>query len=477
MSHDVLVIGAGANGLTTAHLLANAGRRVTVLEQRDHDAPGLETGAVPSVVSADLGIGGAITIERPDPWITTMTDAGPLALYQDVARSAEALRQYSTADAGKWPAFCERMHALAGVLEALSVAPAPDIATTSPAELFDLAKLGLKVRGLGRSAMVDLLRILPMPVSDFLDEWFEYPALKAVLAAGGVMHLCQGPRSGGTTFVMLHHHIGARSGVFRTPRSNLRRLLLEKPGITIRRGVKVERIAVHAGAVTGVVLAGGETLSAPVVVSGADPRATFLGMLEPGRLAPEFSLAVRNVRCRGVVARVRFELDGPADLGPVFEGASVEQLERAYDATKYGQMSEKPWFEARGEGSVVEAQVQYVPAKLKGESWDEAARSKLSGAVLAALEKFAPGIGARVRGTEVLGPADLERRSGLTEGQAYHAELGLDQILFMRPVAGWSRHRTPIRGLYLCGAGTHPGGAVAGASGRLAARAILEDRP
>lgn len=471
MSRDIAVIGAGANGLTCAHLLARAGHRVTVLEQRAAPPAGVESGTVLPAVAAALGV--SPQVELPDPWISARTDSGLLELFQDPRRSAESIRRLSGRDAERWPAFCDRLHKLAQVLESLSAMPAPDIMSTSPGELLALAKLGLKARGFGREVLIDLLRTLPMPVADFLDEWFESQPLKAVLAGGGVMHQCHGPRSGGTTFVLLHHHIGCPIGVFRQPRTNLRALLAERAGTApapaVRYATRVERILVQAGRVRGVVANGGE-LPADIVVSGADPRATFIGMLEPGTLAPEFSLAVRNIRCRGVAARVTLTLDGPAGFAPVFDGASIDALERAYDATKYARMSDRPWVEARTEGALVEAHVQYVPATLT--DWDDDARRRLGDVVVAALERQVPGIGRRVRGIEVVGPADMARE-GLTEGQAYHAELGLDQILFMRPVAGWSRYATPIRGLFLCGAGTHPGGALAGASGAAASREIL----
>jgi phytoene dehydrogenase-like protein len=233
-------------------------------------------------------------------------------------------------------------------------------------------------------------------------------------------------------------------------------------------GAPVERIIVKRGRVTGVVVNGRE-IPADVVVSSADPRTTFLDLLEPGHLAPEFSLAVRNIRCRGVAARVVIELDGPGVSGVMFDGPSVDHLERAYDATKYGRISDRPWIEARAEGTRIEAHVQYVPAKLK--DWNEAARQQLGRQAVEAVERQHPGTATLVKSSAVSGPADLAGQ-GLTEGQPYHAELGLDQILFMRPVAGWSRYRTPIEGLYLCGAGTHPGGALAGASGWLAAGEI-----
>jgi len=466
MSEKIIVIGAGSNGLACAHLVRKAGRDVLVLDKRERPGEDIESGAVLPEVAAGLGLNGTLRVELPDPWVTTRSDAGVLELFQDPRRSAESIRKLSGRDAERWPAFCDRMHKLALVLGALSVLPAPDIMSTSPGELLSLAKLGLKARGFGRDVMIDLLRALPMPVADLLDEWFESQPLKAVLAAAGVMHQSHGPRSGGTTYIMLHHHIGCPPGVFRQPRTNMRSLL----ATGVRWATRVERITVKAGRVTGVV-AGGAHLPADVVVSGADPRATFIDLLEPGNLAPEFSLAVRNIRCRGVAARVTIELDAPAAFGTIFEGASLDHLERAYDATKYGRMSDRPWVEARAEGTRVEALVQYVPVNTR--DWNDAAREQIGRHVLSALEQHQPGIGSSVKQVAVTAPSDLATQ-GLTEGQPYHAELGLDQILFMRPVAGWSRYRTPVEGLYLCGAGTHPGGALAGASGWLAATEILK---
>ena len=475
MSHDVIVIGAGANGLVAAHLLAKAGRQVLVLEQRDAEEERLETGAVLPQVEQDLGLAGVLVTERPDPWLTAPNgEGGLLELWQDPERTADSLSLISEADARAWPRFAGRMHALAGVLADLAALPAPDIATRNPAELFALGKLGLRVRGLGRETIIDLLRVMPMPVADLLDEWFESDVLKAALAAGGVMHLCQGPRSGGTSFVMLHHHVGSPPGVFRPPLTDLRLRLLSRPGVEIRRGARVARISVRAGRARSVVLDGGEELPARAIVSNADPRATLLSLLEPGWLPPETSLAVRNIRCRGVAALVTLHLTGEAPFRDAFIGPSIEFLERAYDDAKHGRISAAPWIEARAWDHRIEAHVQYVPAKPE-EGWNEEARRRLGKLVVEGLSRRAPGLAGMVRAAEVWAPADFERQFGLTEGQAYHAELGLDQILFMRPVAGWSRHRTPIVGLYLCGAGTHPGGALAGASGRLAARAILED--
>ncbi len=477
MSPNAIVIGAGANGLVAAHLLARAGRRVLVLERQAEAQAVADAGWVPPAVVRDLALDRhGLLIQRPDPWLAVaLPDGGRLELSQDPGRTVEAIRRHSPADAAKWPEFCARMRRLGGVLEALYQQPAPDVETREPGELLRLGRLGLAVRRLGRQAVIDLLRILPMSAAELLDEWFTSDALKAALGAAGVLHLRQGPRAGGTAFNLLHHHVGCGPGVFRPPLSNLSRVLAGLPGVEVRRGTPAARITVDAGRASGVILSSGEHLPAPVVVSGADPRATLLGLLEPGWLDPEFVRAVRAIKCRGVAARVTLTLDRAPDFTTLLVADSLDHLERAHDDAKYGRVAQRPWLEARAEDGRGVVHVQSVPHAPANGGWTDARREALGDAVLEQLLARAPALRAAVTGREVLTPADLEARFGLTEGHAYHGELTLDQILFMRPVAGWSRYRTPVRGLYLCGAGTHPGGAVAGGAGRLAARQILKD--
>lgn len=474
MNHDTIVIGAGVNGLTTAHYLARARRRVLVLEQHKDSGAAPDAGWVPEALIKELHLARhGLVVQQPDPWIAAaLPDGGRLELSRDVAQSAAAIRRLSPGDAAKWPEFCARMRRLAGVLEELYTQSAPDVETRDPGELLRLGLLGLRVRRLGRQGMIDLLRVLPMAVQELLDDWFESDALKAVLGAAGVMHLRQGPRGGGTAFNLLHHHVGSPAGVFRPPHSNVSHVLAGLPGVEIRRNSRVVRITVQDGRATGVTLASGEEIPAAAVVSSADPRATLLGLLDAGWLDPEFLRAVRNIKCRGVAAQVTLTLERAPDFTTLLVAPSLEYLERGYDDAKYGRHSASPWLEARADGTRVDVHVQYVPYV----SDADVTRAQILGdTVFDLLSQHVLGL-PHVTAREVLTPEALELRGGLTEGHLYHGEHTLDQILFMRPVAGWSRYRTPIRGLYLCGAGTHPGGAVAGGAGRNAAREILKEK-
>jgi phytoene dehydrogenase-like protein len=457
VKYDAIVIGAGANGLVTAHYLARAGKRVLVVEQHETPDPSFDIGWVPDAVIRDLGLAGAgLRIDEPDPWITAPLPGGAggtLELSRDMRRSVEAIRRISPADAAKWPEFCARMRALAGVLERLYLVPPPDIETTDARELARIARLGLYVRRLGKQTVIDLARILPMSIAELLDDWFESDVLKGLLGALGIWHLKQGPRSGGTAFNFLHHHAGSPVGVFRPPVSNITSALLNSPGVEVRRGQEAFPLP---GPKFGVLLGpSGDIIEAPLVVSSADPRATFDYIKD--ELDPEFVRAIDNIKCRGVVCRGTLET--PPSHANLCIAPSLEYLERAYDDAKYGKDSLAPYVELQHALNRVEVHVQYVP--YYDDDW---AHHK----------------GLETRVAQLLGVQESQLKlkppavaDSPTEGHLYHGELTLDQILFMRPVPGWSRYRTPIEGLYLCGSGTHPGGGIPGAAGRNAAREIL----
>ena len=519
-AYDAIVIGGGANGLVAAARLGRTGRRVLLLERADalggqgrlvefapgfHAAPlATDAGWLPPAIAADLGIrlekaawdAPLSVLIEPGAWLTI-----PQLDMEWVA--ASDLKRYSAADAARWPTFATRLHRLAGFLEALYQTEAPDV-DLPLAELLPMMTLGRRFRALGRDDMVAFLRTLPMSVWELVDDWFECAPLKAAVAAGGVLDIQQGPRSGGTGFVLLHHLVGAPQGSVRgrTPwfgGPDAFTVAAERAAraatVTVRTGAAVERIAVRDDAIAGVVLAGGEEIAAAAVISTADPAQTMLGWVDPVWLDPEFLHALNNIRYRGCTAFVLYALDAlPAFPGLdeiALDGVvsltpSLVALEKAADAAKYGTVAPAPhielmlpnrmWKGLAPEGRhVLVARVHYAPYRLReGDGWDAARRDALGDTVTRAIEAVAPGFGSRILHRVAWSPRDLEERFGLREGAATQGELGLDQILFMRPVPGWGRHTTPISGLYLGGAGTHPGPGVLGGPGWLAAGRVLK---
>lgn len=483
MKPAAIVLGDGANEFVAAHALARAGHRVTLIgQERGGGDQALESGWVPPPIVRDLDLERhGLIVHRPDPWaIVPLPDGGRLELGHDVARTAGAIRKVSPRDAGRWPEFCARMSRFARVLESVYLAPPPDPLAQGLGALARLGRLGLTVRGLGGRGMEAFMRLVPMPVADLLDEWFECDAIKGAIGAAGVLHLDQGPRAGGTALNLLHHHAGSPAGVFRPPLSNARAVLARLPGIETRLA-RVREIIVRAGRASGVVLADGAAIEAGLVVSGLDPKHTLLELVDAGVLDPEFVRAVRNIRSRGVAARLALTLDRDPGFTTLVVAPSLDYLERAHDDAKYGRASREPHIEARymrpgeGAGHRVNVHVQYTPYALRGAPWDAAQRDALARTAIACLSALAPGFAQSVVEQHLVTPGDLEKSHGLPEGQDYHAELALDQVLWMRPVPELAQYRTPVSGLYLCGPAMHPGGGIAGAAGANAAAVLLRD--
>jgi phytoene dehydrogenase-like protein len=435
---EAVVIGADANGLVAARLLARAGHKLTVLQE--HASRERTSGWVPPTLARELGL--EVTVEWPDPWLRAPYDGGTLELWRGMAKSIESVRRLSVRDAAAWPRFCERMAALAQLLERIYLQPPPS--------LVDL-RFALRVRRLGRQAMEDLMRLLPMPAAELLDDWFESDVLKGALGAFAVRHLHQGPRSAGTAFRLLHYHVGSPLGVFRSPTSNLASLLRAR--VTLREG-RVTRINVRNGEAASVVLDGGEELRAALVLSAADPRRTLDELLEPGVIDPDLGRALRRVRARGVAAKVLLTLEREPPWNTLTLAPSLDYVERAYDDVKYGRISSQPWLDVVASGATAEVHFQYAPHRLA----TDANIAERSGKLLA------PYLPAVKQGRVVAPPA------GWPDGQPHQAELALDQALWMRPLPELAGYRTPIKGLWLCGQAMHP--AVAGVAGYNCAREI-----
>jgi phytoene dehydrogenase-like protein len=520
--YDVAVIGGGANGFTAATVLAKSGRSVVLLEREEslggrgrvvEFAPGfrvaplgMDPGWVPDPIARALGISVPMRTASPADVAVSIEPGRFLALSRDVGRTADAIATYSREDAAKWPAFVARLRALAGFLEALYLTPAPDISASSPGELLPLLGLARKFRGLGRRDSIEFLRTLPLSVWELLDDWFECGPLKAAVATGGIREHRQGPRSGATGFVLLHHLVGAAPGAVRARApwqdgpdafARMAEQAARRAGVELRTGAPVQRVEIQDDAVAGVVLERGDEIAASAVLSTASPATTFLDWIDPVWLDPEFLHAVGNIRYRGCATLVAYALERLPDLagagseamgGIVSLTPSLSALERAADAAKYGTVSERPHVEftvptlaapsLAPEGRhVLLARMQYAPYRLgDGAVWDDARRDQVAKMVTSTIEAVSPCFSSRILHQAAWSPADLESRFGLREGASSQGELGLDQILFMRPIAGWGGHTTPIAGLYLGGTGNHPGPGVMGGAGWLAARRILRHR-
>lgn len=510
---DAIIIGAGLNGLTTAAYLAKAGHRVLVVEQRqtlggtavtEELAPGvLSDTLVGNLTGFDPRIARELKLQDvefidADPSVHALQpDGAGVTLWRDATRTAEGLRPISSRDADKWGVFVERVARVSGFMEALYAATPPRPNEVKSESLWTLGSLGLKLRGLGKVELYEALRMLPIPMADWMDEWFENETLKGVLAAGGVTALMQGPLATGTTLNFMHRQVYG-GGVIRPTRyvrGGIGKLadalanVVRARGGEIRQGERVVRITLKDDMATGVVLQNGEELAARRIASSADPHTTFLVLVGAYELDAEFVRAVRTIKYRGANVKLNFLLDGlptfhntdPSLLrGTIAVNPTVTSLERAYDDAKYGSVSENPYLEftiptladpsRAPEGKyVMSAWLQYAPYTLKTGDW-RVETERMREKVLGILSEYAPGIESRVLKSQVLTPCDLQETYHLREGCLTQGAVMLDQFLIMRPVPGWAQYRTPIANLYLCGGGAHPGGGVAGAAGRNAAR-------
>ena len=521
--YDAVLVGAGHNGLTCAAYLAKAGMSVLVLERREvvggaavteelfpgfrFDTCAHRMGGVQRRLVDDLELHRyGLEVRRPGTAVfAPLPNGDHLALTLDPAKTAEDIRRHSRADAERWPRFGAAMSPALRFLEGLAAATPPELPPEAARDLAVYARLWTRLRGLGRRQMTEVLRVLPMSAAELLDEWFESGPLRGVLAALGVTGLLLGPRGAGTAYLLL----GGLSpdgevvrptelvtgGIGRFSEALAKAAL--GAGAEIRTGVEVERIIAAGGEASGVLLSDGKEVSARRVVSNADPKRTFLGLMEPTELDPGFLRQVRNIRMRGASAKVHLALaeaprfPGATDGSELLDGVirispDLDYLERAYDDAKYGALSRSPYLEAvipsltdptlappgRHAMSVY---VQYAPFALRDGGWDARQKERLGDRVVQTLADYAPGFEASVLDRHVSSPADLQGIYGLTGGCASHGEMALDQLFFMRPVPGSSRYRTPVRNLYLCGAGTHPGGGVSGAPGYNAARELIRD--
>ena len=522
-TYDAIVIGGGHNGLTNGAYLAKAGLRTLVLERRH-----LVGGAA---ITEELRPGFwfttfsyALSLLRPDivqdlelvkhgfmPILMPTTfcpkeDGDYLLMGQDHGENHKEIARHSPHDADAYDAFNHDVNKVLQAIKPLLDAAPPDIFSDDPEELIALANLGSRFKRLDKKVLHDAVRLLTGSAADFLDDYFESDILKGYLASTSIIGTKVGPYSQGSGLVLLYHILGEHDGEFgawsfhKRGNGGFTQVLAraaESFGVEIRLESPVEHVITANGRATGVALADGTEFHAPIVVSALDPRRTFLELVEPRELPTDLVDTIERFRFQGTSAKVNFALDGvpryPA-LGDRTDqyrgftniGPSMEYLERAYDDAKYGWYSKKPYLDCAIQSmvdpdmappgkAVMSCFVQYAPYHLRGSDWDTE-RENLGDTVQATLESFFPGFGDLVLQREIRTPLDIERTVGLSEGNIFAGEFLAPQMYFFRPAPGWSQYRTPIDGYYQCGSGTHPGGCVMGAPGKLAAQRILKDR-
>ncbi len=524
-SYDAIVVGAGHNGLTAAAYLARAGLSTLVLERREivggccvteEIAPGCRVSTTsyiasmlrPEVISelrlADHGLrmipcDPAIQVPFPDgdvvPW------------WAERERARQEFSRISTKDAARFVEVDDQLKKLARYLQPFFLEPPPEIDTSSVNGWMDLFRVGKRFRGISKTEIAQLVSFLTGSLGEFLDQNYESEKMKTLFLANNVYGKHGGPYQQGSAIGLLFHLLsggehelqGFYGHVIGGMGSITQALAAagEKVGVEIRTSASVTRIDVRHGRAHSVVLDDGTELRARIVFSNADPKRTFLGLMDSKELPEDFLFAVRGIKMAGPCAKVNMVLDeeprftGTSPAATPLERTfytlvpSLEFAERCYDIAKLGEIPEELWVDCvvssnaddslapRGK-HILTCFVQYVPYHLRQGNWDEM-RDILGDRVVRKIAEYAPNVPRAIVARQVLTPLDLERTYGLTEGNIFHGDLRLDQLFFMRPVPGWSQYRTPIDGLYLCGAGAHPGGGVTGAPGRNAAHQALRD--
>lgn len=519
--YDAIIIGGGHNGLTCAAYLAKAGKKVLVLEKRhvlggaavtEEIYPGFKFTVCSYVVSLlrpevihELQLAKhGLHITPYDTSFAPMEDGNSIAFYADEASTREELRRHSRRDADKYTEFTQMMYEMAFAVKPILGMIPPDPANPGLSGLRALSDFGRLLKGLGKKTFHQLTKIMTMSATDFLDEWFETDVLKALSALNGIIGTMLGPRSPGTAYVLLHHYMGELDGAFtawgwqRGGTGGVSEAIASAArayGAEIRCQAPVSQVMVKNGRATGVALQNGEEIYAKTVISGADPYVTFRKLVDEKELPADITQAIDNFKFRGSSGKVNLALDALPEFpsmrdlslrrGMIEISPSLDYLECAYDDAKYGGFSRRPYMDivvpstidptmAPPGKHVMSIFVQYASYDMPEHGNRDDQREAFGNAVIDTLNEFVPNLKEIILHKQVLTPWDIEQSIGLTEGNIFQGELTLDQLFFLRPVAGYADYRTPIRDYWQCGSGTHPGGGITGGPGRLAALEILK---
>ncbi len=524
--YDAIIIGGGHNGLIAAGYLARAGKRVLVLERRylvggasvtEEIYPGFKYTVFSYVVSLlrpeivrDLQLAKhGLTVLPLESTLTPMLDGNYLYRDGDHFCTMRNIARFSQRDADAYDDYSRSMYFMAKAVKYMLGIIPPDPTTYNPRDLLGLVDMARHFLDLDEEKLFMLAKLMTMSAADFLDQWFESEPLKGTLSASGIIGTYLGPRSPGTAYVLLHHYMGEIDGAFRAwgfakggtgGIANAIARSAQSFGAEIRCNAPVSQVIVKNGRATGVALENGDEFYADVVASSLDPKLTFLELVDPAQLPSDLVDSIRRFNIRGSSGKVNLALDALPDIaclpgrlpragrhlaGAISISPSIDYLERAYDDAKYGAFSQRPFVDmiipsvidpdmAPPGKHVMSCFVQYAPYELREDTWD-AKREAFGDAVIDTLAQYIPNLKEIILHRQVLTPLDIERTIGISQGNIFHGELSLSQLFFLRPAAGYAKYRTPIHNYYQCGSGTHPGGGIMGASGKLAALEILKD--
>jgi len=520
---DAIIVGGGHNGLTCAAYLARAGRKVLVLEQRhvlggaavsEEIFPGFTYSVCSYVVSLlrpevirelELAKYG-LKIHPLDSVFAPMENGDGLVSYADENKARKEFSRFSPRDAEMLTRFHEVMYKMAFAVKPIIGYVPPNISKPSLRDLGTLKEFGQHLQGLGKDTFHELSKIMVMSVDDFLAEYFETDIIRAAHGLSGIIGTMLGVRSPGTAYVLLHHYMGELDGAFTAwggqqggtgEISNAIADSARSHGAEIRVSAPVAQVIVKNGSAVGVALENGDEFYADTVVSGCDPKVTFRKLVDEKDLPADLVHAIDKFKYRGSSGKVNLALDGLPEFtamkdpsltrGLIDVCVSVRYIEKAYDDAKYGGFSKRPCMEIvipstvdptmapRGK-HMMSIFVQYAAYDMSEYGNRDQQREAFGNAVIDTLSEFAPNLKDLILHKQVLTPWDLEQTYGLTEGNIFHGELSLEQLAFLRPMSGWARYKTPIKNLWMCASGTHPGGGVMGAPGALCARTLLESR-